>query len=159
MPQFYKYYKKNCKNPVSSVLFNKIITDYNKGIVNLIINESMDYTIPYLNFEITIRKYKKKLKIVNGKLINNVPPDWKATKELWAKDPEAKEKKLVIRLNNSHTSGYVFRIYLKKFKSTTKNKNVYKFLPNRDFKRNLSKRIKDTNKDNFDAFLLFKPKK
>ena len=121
----------------------------------MIINEGMDYSIPHLMFEITIRKNKRKPRIVDGKLIHNIPIDWKATNELWKENPEAKKKKLLVRYNNSHTSGYVYMIYMKKFKAKVKKKVFYKFLPNRTFKRNLSKRIKDFDKDNFDAFLLY----
>lgn len=151
---YFKFYSKINPN-ISRKKYNDIITDFNKGIVNLIIEEHLQYYIPHLGFEIMIKKDKRKPRIVNGKLINNVPIDWKATNILWNKDAEAKEKKLLVRYNNSHTSGYVFRIYCKKFKSKVKNKNLYKFKPNRQFQRDLSKRIKDPNKDNFDAFLLF----
>jgi len=157
MPDYYKFYTEVLGGKeLSKKLFNQIITDYNCGVTELIIEENLTFYIPYLGFEILIKKDKRKPKIVNGKLINNVPIDWKATNALWDKDKEAREKKLLVRYNNSHTSGYVFRIYCKKFKGNIKNKNLFKFKPNRKFQRDLSKRIKDPNKDNFDAFLLFK---
>lgn len=156
MPDYYKHYIDNYDYKISKTLFNKIVTEYNLGIVNLIINDNIDYSIPYLMFELTIRKVKRKPRIVDGKLINNIPIDWKKTNELWEKDSEAKEKKLLVRYNNTHTSGYVYKIYMKKFKANVRYKTFYKFLPTRNFKRNLSKRIKDPNKDNFDSFLLYK---
>lgn len=156
MPDYYNFYNDNYEHKISKKLFNKIVTEYNLGIVNFIINHNIDYSIPYLLFEITIRKVKRKPRIVDGKLINNIPIDWKKTNELWDKDEDARNRKLLIRYNNSHTSGYVYKIYLKKFKAKVKNKIFYKFLPARLFKRNLSKRIKDINKDNFDSFLLYK---
>jgi len=156
---YYKFYTaNNPDNPISRKLYNEIITKYNEGIVNLIIEEGLVYSIPFLGFEILIRKDKRKPRIVDGKLINNVPIDWKTTNELWEKDKEAKEKKLLVHYNNSHTSGYVFRVYCKKFKSSIKNRSVFKFKPNRKFQRALSARIKDPDKDNFDAFLLYKNK-
>lgn len=150
---YYKHYSKI--NKIDKKLYSNIINDFNKGIVDLIIEENLIYYIPYLGFEIVIKKDKRKPKILNGKLVNNTPPDWKETNLLWSRDSEAKEKKLLVRYNNSHTSGYVFRIYCKKFKSNIKNRSLFKFKPNRMFQRNLSKRIKDPNKDNFDAFLLY----
>jgi hypothetical protein len=155
MPDYYKFYK-NRIGSIEKVLFNSIITDFNNGITNLIIEKSLTFYMPYLGFEILIKKDRRKPKIVDGKLINNVPIDWKATNELWNKDQEARDKKLLVRYNNSHTSGYVFRIYCKKFKGNIKNKNLFKFKPNRKFQRSLSARIKDPDKDNFDAFLLYK---
>lgn len=156
MPDYYKFYTDNYNKDISRKTFNKIITEYNEGIIDLIINDNIDFLLPHLMFEITIRKVKRKPKIINGKLISNIPIDWKKTNELWENDKEAKEKKLLVRYNNSHTSGYVYRIYLKKFKGKVKNKTYYKFQPSRMFKRSLSKRIKDDDKDNFDSFLLYK---
>jgi hypothetical protein len=150
---YYKFYTKN--NKITKDIYSKIITEYNNEIINLIIEDNMIYQIPFLGFEIVIKKDKRKPKIVNGKLISNIPIDFKATKELWASNPECKEKKLLVRHNNSHSSGYVFRIYCKKFKSQLKNRSLLKFKPNRKFQRQLSARIKDENKDNFDAFLLY----
>jgi hypothetical protein len=155
MTDYFKYYTKNNKT-ISKATFNSIVTEFNQGVVDLIIEDSIIYSLPYLGLELLIKKDKRKPRLVNGKLINNVPIDWKATNELWNRDSEAKEKKLLVRYNNSHTSGYVFRIYCKKFKASIKNRGLFKFKPNRKFQRALSARIKDPNKDNFDAFLLYK---
>lgn len=152
---YYKFYKKNSDNPVNSRLFNDIITEYNTEIKNLIIEKNLVYQLPYLGFEIILKKQKRVPRIKDGKLINNIPPDWKATKELWEKDEEAKEKKLLVRYDNYHTSNYIYRIYFKKFKSKIRNKSLFKFQPNRSFKRQLSARIKDPNKDNLNAYLLY----
>lgn len=152
---YYKFYKKDVNNPIDKKLYNEIITKYNTEIKNLIIEENLVYQLPYLGFEVILKKQKRVPKIKNGKLLNNIPPDWKATKELWEKDEEAKEKKLLVRYDNYHTSNYIYRIYFKKFKSKIKNKSLFKFQPNRSFKRQLSARIKDPNKDNLNAYLLY----
>lgn len=155
MPDYYKFYKKKLDNPIDNKLYNEIITKFNDEIKHLIIEDNLTYQLPFLGFEIVLKKQKRVPKIVNGKLINNIPPDWKATNELWDKDAEAKEKKLLVRYNNYHTSNYIYRIYFKKFKSKIKNKSLFKFQPNRTFKRQLSARIKDTNKGNLNAYLLY----
>jgi|TARA_R110000851_G_scaffold314588_1_gene476693 hypothetical protein len=156
MKDYYNFYDNNYEPyNVTRLIYNKIITDFNKELRKLIINQNLIYKIPYLYFEIMLKKEKRVPRIVNGKLINNVPIDWQKTNKLWAQDEEAKEKKLLVRYNNSHTSGYIFRIYCKKFNSKVKNKNLFKFQPNREFKRELSKRIKDTNQDNLNAYLLY----
>lgn len=158
LPDYYRYYTKKYNSDIDRNTFNKIITEFNEELIQLIIEESLIFYVPHIGIEIMIKKDKRKPRIVNGKLINNVPPDWKATNELWEKDPEARTKKIVVRHNNSHTSGYVFRIYCKKANTKIKNRGLFKFKPNRKFQRTLSKRIKDPNKDNFDAFLLYKTK-
>lgn len=152
---YYKYYKKDVTNPVDSKEYNKIITAFNTEIKTLIIESNLVYQLPYLGFEVILKKQKRIPRIVDGKLINNIPPDWKATNELWDKDPEAKEKKLLVRYNNYHTSNYIYRLYFKKFKSKVKNKSLFKFQPNRAFKRQLSARIKDTTKGILNAYLLY----
>jgi len=151
---YHKFYVKKYGD-ITAKTYNNIISEFNSGISELIIEENLIFYIPFLGLEIFIKKDKRKPRLSNGKLINNIPIDWKATNELWNNDEEAKQKKLLVRYNNSHTSGYVFRIYCKKFKSKLKYKTLYKFKPSRLFQRALSSRIKDTNKDNFDAFLLY----
>lgn len=158
LPDYFKFYTKKYKTGVSRKTFNNLITDYNLGIIDLVIEENLMFYVPFLGLEIFIKKDKRKPRIVNGRLINNVPIDWQATNKLWDKDEEAKEKKILVRYDNSHTSDYVFRIYCKKYKTKVKNRGLFKFKPNRIFQRTLSKRIKDPNKDNFDAFLLYKIK-
>lgn len=155
MPQYYKFYCKTYNKQIDKQKFNDIITDFNLGVIDLILNDSLSYQIPHLYMEIMIRKDKRKPRIANGKLINNVPIDWKRTNELWNRDKEAKEKKLLVRYNNSHTSGYVFRVFLKKFKSNIKNKTLFKIKTNRKFQRMLKKRIMNDDKDRFDSFLLY----
>lgn len=156
IPDYKKFYEKKYNNGIKYKNYNKIIKEFNEGLIDLILNEGLSYTIPFLLFEITVRKEKRIPKIKDGILINNNPINWKATKDLWEKDSEAKEMKLRVRYDNFHTSGYIFRIYLKKFKSKVKGRSYFKIKPNRKFQRGLSKRINDQSKDLFDAFLLYK---
>ena len=150
------YYKRYILDhpKISRLLYNKIISDYNEGIRSLIINDQIIYQFPYTNFQLFVKKHKRKPKIVNGKLINSIPINWKATNELWEKDAEAKEKKILIRFTNYHTFGYVFRIIFKKFNSRLKNKSLYKFKNNRKLQRELNKRIMDDTKNPYDAFVI-----
>ena len=149
-----KFYEKKYNKELKD--YSKIISEFNKEVINLILNDNLSYTIPFLFFEITIRKEKRFTRIDDGKLINHNPINWKATKELWEKDEDARERKIRVRHNNYNTSGYIFRIYLKKFKCRLKNRSYYKIKPNRNFQRALAKRINDPNKEHFDSFLLYK---
>lgn len=155
LPDFYKFYSKNYNLDIPKDVYRNIISDFHEGVKDLIIEESLVYKLPYVGMEIMIKKDKRKPKIVNGKLVNNTPPDWKKTMELWERDPDAKEKKIIVRYNNYHTSGYVFRIYCKKFKCNLKYRSLYKFNPNRKFQRDLAKRLLNLDKDPLDAFLLY----
>lgn len=152
---FYKYYKKNSLNPVSAIKYNNIISDFNSTIVQMIIEEGLEYKIPKISNTICIRKYKNVPKIQDGKLINKGPIDWKSTKELWASDEEAKEKKIILKYLNNHTSKYIFRIKMLKHGRIYKNKSYYKFKPARSFQRLLAKRILNPNLETFNAYNLF----
>ena len=156
MKDYFKSFKLH--NPTIDVprkKYNDIISEFNKKLVDMIIEENLTYTVPYLGSSINTRKEKKTPKIINGKLYNTTPVDWKTTNELWSSDPEAREKKLLVRYTNSHTSRYVFRIYLKKYNYSFKNKKYYSFEPCRDFKRLLGKRINDETKPKYDTYLLY----
>lgn len=155
MNDYYRHYRKNSSAPVNYTTYSAIISSYNKNVINLMLNNSLDYRIPVLNFLLTIRKDERKPQIKNGVLHNNRPIDFKRTMELWEVDENAREKKVLLRFNNSHTSGFVFRIYCKKHESSIKNKGYFKFMASREFKRSLAHRINDENKDKFDCYLLY----
>ena len=152
---YYKYYSKNNNVVADSKLFNKVISEFNQGIVNLIIEKDLEFTPTMLQFTFCVRKIKKVPKIKEGKLVNTSPIDWKTTKELWESDAETKEKKIVIKFSNHHTSKHVFRIKALKFGYMYKNKKLFRFKACRSFQRMLAKRILDPNKENFNAFKLY----
>ena len=157
MPDYYDYFtKENLEIKISRGNYNNIISDFNKVIINLIIEENLEYVLPYLGSSISIKKVKRIPKIVNGKLYNTAPVDWVATNKLWDEDEEVREKKLLVRYLNNHTSKYVFSIYFRKYISSFINKNIYSFVSNRTFKRLIGIRIKDETKERYDTYLLYK---
>jgi hypothetical protein len=107
-----------------------------------VISNRFDFDIPYDLGMLGIRKFKPKLGLdSNGKLINKLPVNPRATIELWNSNPEAKEKKVLVRYTNKHTNGYVFTIhYFKKYKAKFKNKTLYSFETVRNFKQKLKKK-------------------
>lgn len=156
IPDYREFYKKKYDSDISAREYSRILREFNDALTDLIVNESLTYTIPYILFEINIRKIRRRPRIEDGVLVNPNPVNWKATNELWDRNEEAKEKKLLIRYSNPHTSGYIFRAYCKKFKSNVRNRSYYKSITNRKFKTKINKRVMDPNKDNYDAFLLYK---
>ena len=152
---YFQYYKNVSSNPVSSVKFNKVISEFNQKIVNMLINDGLEFTPVTLGITFCIRKSKRVPRIKDSKLVNPNPIDWKTTNELWRQDSDALEKKIIIRFLNNHTSKYVFRIKAIKDGRLYKNKRFYRFKACRSFQRNLAKRILDPNQDNFEAFELY----
>jgi hypothetical protein len=155
MSDYYKFYKSSSKKPVDSKRFNKIVSEFNSKIIDLIINDGLEFTPKMLQFTFCVRKIKRIPRIENGKLINTTPIDWKATKDLWDKYEDAKDNKTIIRYLNNHTSKYIFRIKALREHVKYKNKHVFKFKPCRSFQRSLSKRILNTKLDNFEAYELY----
>lgn len=149
---YFEYYKDKSKNPKSRELFNKIIYDFNKKIVDGIINNNLEFTPIKAKFTFCIRKNKRGIKLVDNKVVNTHPIDWKTTTQLWENDPEAKEKKLIIRFLNNHTSKYVFRILMLKGAGAYLNKKFFRYKPPRSFQRTLAKRILDPNLENYEAY-------
>ena len=92
---------------------------------------------------------------MNGKLVNTAPVDWVVTNKLWNEDEEAREKKLLVRFSNSHTSKFIFRVFFKKYYLSFLNKKYYSFKTSRGFQRLLAKRIKDEDKEQYDSYLLY----
>lgn len=153
---YYNFFKTEYPDlKISYKKFKSVITDFNKSIVDSIIEEGLEYTFPYIGSSLSIMKDKRIPRIVNGKLYNPAPVDWVSTNTLWASNEEAREKKLLVRYNNTHTSKYVFRIHFRKYMQNFKNKNLYKFITTRDFKRDLGKRINDEDKDPYESYLLY----
>lgn len=153
---YYKYFKENNKeSKIDKTLYNKIISDFNNEIINLIINENVEYYLPHIGSSLSIRKTKKLPSIVNGKLVNTAPVDWVITNKLWNEDEEAREKKLLVRFNNLHTSKFIFRVFFKKYYLSFLNKKYYSFKTSRGFQRLLAKRIKDEDKEQYDSYLLY----
>lgn len=153
---YYKFFKETNEDlNIDFKLYKKVISMFNSEIINLIIEDNLEYNIPYLGSTLSIKKDKRLPKIVNGKLYNTTPVDWVETNKLWSEDSEAREKKLLVRYLNSHTSKYVFRIYFKKHKLPFKNKQFYSFKSSRNFQRTLSARINDETKEKYESFLLY----
>ena len=159
MKDYYHYYYSNSEDPVSRTVFSAIISELNQTVMQMMLNDSFEYRVPHLNLQLTIRKNRNRPKIEDGKLINTAPPDWKRTLTLWDENPEAREKKTLVRHLNHHSSGFVYKIITLKALSTFKNRKYYSFKPSRTFQRELRDRIRDEDKPKFDCFLLYNEKK
>lgn len=156
MTDYYKYFKSEYPElSISKTLYHDVIKDFNSELMRLIIEENVDYRLPYIGSTISVRKVKRNPRISNGKLYNPTPINWVATNKLWSEDEEAKEKKILVRFLNTHTSGYVYRIYFKKYNLYYNNKKLYNFKTLRGFSRMLGNRINDEDKDKFNAYLLY----
>ena len=86
------------------------------------------------------------LKIVKRKRdLNNLKPNWKATKDLWSKDDIAKENKKIVYHLNEHSNGFFYRFFWNRGK--IKNIRMYCFKPVKAAKRSLASALINDKKD------------
>lgn len=163
LPDFYKYYKANYKNPVTYSVYAKVIKSLNKKLAQAIIYEGLEVKLPgRLGFLCIIKKKHKLRTDENGNVDTRyLPVDYKKTRELWAKiypdKTEEEIKKIPNRkrvfLRNTHSSGFIYSWYYNKFTSNAVNKSVYYFKPSRTNQRELAKFVKsDDFKDHYFAY-------
>lgn len=160
MTEFYDYYKKNNFSENTDSLFfmtrkeyNKIVTDLFTKIKDALIYENFEFNIPFRMGTICIRKIKRKVKIKDGKVIATLPINWKATLDLWESNPEAKEKKVLVKHINEHSGGYVANYKYFKKKANYKNKSIYFFKPARGAAREINTAWRN-KKNNIDYYEL-----
>lgn len=154
----YKYYLNNIK-PIESLgggkttgaykikqkEFASIIKDINKRVIEIIVTENFEFKIPCRLGLISMKQSKVVYKLdENGELkVKNLSIDFKATKDLWLADEEARINKNVVYHTNEHTNGNRMAYWWKKTRNCVFGINVYYFLPSRYMKRTPSKFLKD----------------
>lgn len=152
--EFYKFYKSTVKDPLPyDAVVNFLYGRNNIGIMEEIRNEivynAYSFYLPHRLGLIRVRKKEPKIHFNDDGSLNYkksmMKVDWKSTKELWEKNPEAKEKKVRVFYLNKHTNGAICSPVWEKYSSNVKNKTVYKFLPVRWFYRQVAKAVKSGN--------------
>ena len=148
--QFYKYYKQN-KGPLDKGAFGAIIRECNKIVMEEVLRDAEEYTLPHGIGRISFRKRKNKAFIPKsgGKIKTNALVDWKKTMEHWIDNPLARRNKIRIRYNNMHTGRYSMRISM--FNRKLHNKEYFAFQYKRGFKRKFAERIFTYNKDKIEV--------
>lgn len=128
---------------ITKILYTAIIKEYLKAKTNDIIYNAGTFKYPNRLGSLRIKKKKSKLRLKDGKLDTKyIPVDYKATNELWKKDPEAKKNKKCVFLTNDHTDGYKYSFFWSKQVCDVPNNSVYQFIPTRTLKRSLSEVLK-----------------
>lgn len=138
---------KTPNRPLSRIEYIAFLSDFMKFISKLLI-EGYELSLPESTgiFEIVGKN-------INLEFKNNI--NWKATKEYWEKNEEAKNNKTLIKHLNEHSD---FKIYSIKWNKSTirnpqngisstdgyyRNKLFYKFINTRGNKRMMAKIIKE----------------
>jgi len=148
--QYYKYYKRN-KGALDKGSFAAIMRECNKIVMEEVLEDAEEYTLPHGMGRISFRKRKNKAFISpkGGAIRTNALVDWKKTMELWEESNHAKRNKILIRYNNMHTGRYSMRISM--FTRKIPNKEYFAFQYKRGFKRKFAERIFTYNKDKIEV--------
>ena len=146
----WRWFKKNkwldLGQSVTEREFGAIIKAMNKLFVNRLL-EGHDIILPCRMGKIELRKYKARIFYKDGKIVTNLPVDWKRTLQLWGEDTEAYNNKIIVR----HEAKEVFRIIYNRQSANYNNKSFYQFNASRSVKKVLSEKIKHNE---IDAFLM-----
>ena len=134
--------------PVTELELGTIVKAINLTLQDQLL-KGMDITLPHRMGRIEIRKFIAKLDCEDGKIVTNLPIDWKRTIDLWWEDEKCYESKTLIRYEDKER----FTIYYNKGFANFSNKTFYKFVPTRTIKRRLKQQIINGR---FDAPLLHK---
>jgi len=153
----YRFYKSRTNNPVSYDKFSIFLLGKRTGIKGMfrdirdyIVYKAYTFIIPYRLGSLRVRRITPEIRFFpDGKLDYKnslMRVDWKATKDYWENNSEAREKKIKIYHKNLHTRGDITKPYWDKYSSNVKNRTVYKFKAVRDFDRMIPKALKSGDK-------------
>lgn len=138
----------NIGQPITELQLGTIVKAINNTIQDQLM-EGKDVPLPKRMGRLEIRKFKASIDYKDGKVVTNLPVDWKRTLDLWWEDEESKKAKTLVRFENLER----FAIYYNKGYANYTNKSFYRFIPTRTFKKRLRNKIVN---EGFDALILKK---
>lgn len=147
--KWYRNHKpKSKKFILSEEQYGYIITSINKKLVENFC-KGIPIIFPYKMGELYLYKQEIDLRFdKEGKLINPAPVDWITTLKVWYENPEAKDKKLLIK----HESKEVFSIKYTKRTARYSNQSYVGFRPQRSFKMLLHQALLKGKIDGFKKY-------
>lgn len=145
---FYDFYKKEAKKNNFEIIpysdYKKILFNFHKTIARKII-EGFKVKIPFKLGYFYMLGRKKRIKIIDGKVIGG-HPNWKETLKFWEENPEAKKEKKIIYYDNIHTDGYSYYLKWQKIPVIVRFGRLYTFKLSRLNRNELAKAIKEDKK-------------
>jgi hypothetical protein len=136
----YKSYKSTAKNVVEEKQFITIANGYMQFLIDKVL-AGEEVTLPARMGTFFIQGTKKPLRF-SSKGIPMLPPNWAKTKELWDRNPEAKETRKMVYCLNEETDGIVYKLCWSKNRVPIENKLYYNFILTRANKRAIHAMIK-----------------
>lgn len=122
--------------PLKEHEFYAIIRSVNRLLAENIANGET-VVFPWQMGKLELRKYPRGVSLVDGKLRNTYPIDWKSTNQLWAEDEEECQKRTLLR----YESPMVYSVKYCKKDATYENKTFYQFRLHQKVRKELMKNI------------------
>ena len=137
----YVVYKHTSENPVETKQYVEIAKKFMKFLFSELLVKG-EINIPERLGKLSI--YGKKVRVtIEDNQIKGLAPDWVKTKELWALDPEAKERKQLVYHFNEETNGIRYKFFWSKNRDVVTNKTLYNLRMTRTNKRTLSNLVRE----------------
>lgn len=137
----YKFIRKqkwyDIGRPLKEHEFYSIIRKVN-DLLALEVSQGNEVVFPCRMGKLELRKIRRGVSIVDGKLKNTYPINWDETLRLWFEDEEARKDKTLLR----NETQYVFHVKYNKFNANYENQCFYEFTLNRFIKLALKDNIK-----------------
>jgi hypothetical protein len=135
------FYKKNIEKPKDSKTYIAIANGYMQFIMDQV-TEGHEVVLPAKMGSLEIVGRRGTIKINPETGLRSLPPNWPATKALWAINSQAKvERKIVYHLNEE-SSGLIYKVHWSKRNILVENKRLYSLRIARTPKRVISQAIK-----------------
>lgn len=133
------------KYDITQQEYSAIIKDINLAIVKLVILENFEFKIPCNLGTFSVRQAPVRYKLKEDGELNTkiLTADFKATRELWLKNEEARKAKKLIFHTNEHTNGNRMTYWWSKKGAKASGIAVYYFQACRQVKRLLKDYIMD----------------
>lgn len=140
----YNEYKKTSKTPLDYKTYKEVIGLYGKFLFNKVL-EGHEVTLPARLGTISVIGKEQKPRYNSKGEVEGLAPDWKKTKALWDKNPDAKKRKQLIYHTNEHTAGVRYKLAWSKKRVLLSNKTLYNFRLTKQNKIALNKAIEQGN--------------
>ena len=136
----YPMYAEKCVDQVTVSVFSKITRGFFKFIAKKIL-EGYQVELPSRCGKMYVKGTKIKVRFNEEGKPCNLAPDWKLTKELWARDEQARLDNKKIYHTNDHSNGIRYKVRWYKRDLNIENKTFYSFRLSENNQQALSKLI------------------
>jgi len=136
--------------------YTKIVGKIGQIVIDKILNESLEYRLPYRLGYLSIKKFKQNINLTDKGIIDkkNLHVDWGETwkarfktyntnSRKWILENTKVKDRILLYHYNNESGGWVYRFVWNKLTAKVRNYKLYKFLPTRLNKADLTKAIRN----------------